>query len=128
MKLQELASKMEECSSAAAISNLVTDGQGNILRVTLTNGDCDIFHSSGYLLASETEEAEGTLSVFIPNDSLRDTFLEQELTDIENMAKCGEDSALIIRRLCQALRSLKAELKERREEIYTLLDLQLSEK
>lgn len=124
MKLQELASILEQNGEGGALRDVVTDGVGNILRVTVSGYREEMFRKVGYLLNSETETEQGEeLATYIPQNEQRDAYIVEELCTVEQMGRGGVSAEETVLRLCSVVRSLQDSLREQREEARALIEM-----
>lgn len=115
MKLSELANKAQERGLQLSIKDVLTDREGNILRIVIDYAGGELLREAGYLFNSEPEE--DTLFEYVPDTDNRDSFIDEQLRAIRSANKAGDNSAELIERLISIAASLQESIKFYRAEL-----------
>lgn len=118
MKLSELAQKAEERGLQLTIKDVLTDREGNILRVITDYAGGELLREAGYLFNSEPEE--DTLFEYVPNPDSRDSFIDEQLREAKSANKAGADNTELIERLISVAASLRESIRYYRGELEAL--------
>jgi len=115
MKLSELANKAQERGLQLSIKDVLTDREGNILRIVIDYAGGELLREAGYLFNSEPEE--DTLFEYVPDTDNRDSFIDEQLRALRIANKAGDNSAELIERLISIAASLQESIKFYRAEL-----------